>query len=689
MQKKIENLVKKLNEARDAYYLSNKEIMSNKEYDDLFDELLTLERESGIILPDSPTQTVGATTMDNKSSLEKVTHEYPALSLDKVKLSDDNFEKDLKKFIDNKDCFLSFKLDGLTTVATYDNGKLVSAATRGNGIIGEIITENAKLFKGLPQTIPYKEHLVVRGESLITYSEFERINSNLEIKFKNPRNLASGTVRALDPKICSERQVEFVLFEVGSPYKNYNSKLAILSELEAMHFNVVERVPVYNDNVMDAISTLTNAAEKSNYPTDGLVITYDDIALSKAVGVTGHHSKAGLAIKWKDEEVETILRNIEWSLGRTGVLTPVAIFDTVDLEGTDVSRASLHNVSYIIDKDLRIGDTVTIYKANMIIPQIGRNISGEARNCKVKIYNNYNLPSFCPCCKEATGLHGIDEDVITLHCNNPFCGAKNIKSIAHMASRDCLNIVGLSEERITFLVENGYINNRFDVFTLPNRKAMSIDNTKCLNDEPGWGKKAVDNLINSILTAKKCDFVSFIHSMGIPNIGKGQAKLLKSYLDSVYDENILPSDHDGSYDLIGMMVCLNESGHDWSVIEGFGETISKSLTTWIYNNFYGINTEVRDLLKELSFVDVKPDNSSSPFAGLTFVITGSVNHFKNRDELQSKIESLGGKCSGSVSIKTSYLINNDVTSSSGKNKKAKELGVPIISEEDFIKMIAE
>ena len=676
MEKKIREIVDCLNQAREVYYNTDTEMMSNKQYDEMYDTLLELEKVTGIIFPDSPTQTVGAEVV---SKLIKVEHEYPALSLDKRKVSEESFSDDVLKWLGNYNALLSWKLDGLTVVATYDNGKLVKAATRGNGIIGEDITHNAKYFKGLPQTIAYKEHLVVRGEATISYAEFMRINSSItdeSLRYKNPRNLASGTVRALDSNVCKEREVTFTLFEVASPYKNYDSKAMVFDEMKSLGFNVVEYAPVSKSNVLYKINEFSDEVNNQPAPVDGLVLTFDDINYSNSLGNTGHHSRAGLAIKWADETAQTTLIDIEWSASRTGLLNPVAIFDPVELEGTTVTRASLHNISYIKDKDLQIGDTITVYKANMIIPQIADNLSMNTHRAYL---GGYNIPFKCPIC--GSKVHIIDnKGTESAMCKNPHCPAKKIYAFTHLVERDCLNIAGLSEETLSKFIDEGYLVQFADLYHL-DRYEYQITHLE------GFGKKSYDKIISAIEESRKCDFVSFIHACGIPHIGKGQAKLLKAHLDTVYDESLLPSDHDGSYDLIGMMVCLNETGYDWTNIEGFGDVIAKSLSDWIYEWFYEGNSEIKDLLAELSFIDKKPEVTASSLAGLTFVITGSVNHFKNRDELQEKIESLGGKCAGSVSAKTSYLINNDVTSTSGKNKKAKELGIPIISEEDFLQML--
>ena len=692
MDNKIETLVKKLNEARNAYYLAE-EIMTDKEYDSLFDELVLLEKETGIILSDSPTQTVGATEI--KSGLPKSEHEYPALSQDKVKISEIDFAKTINELLKGKDAMLSWKLDGLTVVLTYDNGELVKAVTRGNGYIGEVITPNAKNFEGIPCKIPFTQHLIVRGEALISYSEFNRINNELteEDGYKNPRNLASGTVRALDPNISKERKVTFKAFEVVTDI-GVNSKCEALAKLDEWGFKTVERTFSPAEKIFEYIEKYSNSIDKFDFPVDGLVLAIDDIEYSKALGSTGHHPKDSIAIKWADTTEQTTLRDIEWSLGRTGVLTPVAIFDPIELEGTTVSRASLHNISYIMDKDLRIGDDITVYKANMIIPQIDKNISGESRNAKVVGTYLYNLPSECPCCHEKTGVHNTN-DILTLWCNNPFCPNRKIKQIVHMCERDCLNVIGLSEEIITKLVNNGFISNMADVFKLKTHPEIAnLEN---------FGVKSYKKLIESVETARNTDFVSFVHAMGIPNIGKGQAKLLKKYLDRNYDELVnkyvekYSPNENHDYDLISLIYLMELDDFDWTTIDGFGPTIAKSLSNWITIYLMAdpeihdstSNCEVINLLHELTFNDKKPEKTSSAtlLTGKTFVITGDVHIFKNRTELQTKIEELGGKASSSVSSKTNYLINNDIESNSSKNKKAKELGIPIISEDDFLIMI--
>lgn len=671
-KEKIITLTNMLNEARKAYYTGTA-IMSDKKYDDLFDCLVTLEEETGISMPDSPTKTVGTNVSESK--LKKVTHETPALSLKKVKVTDNDFKNTIESFLNNKEGNISFKLDGLTTILTYDEGHITLAATRGNGYIGEDITENAMHFQGVPSSIEYKGHLVVRGESLITYSEFNRLN--LLGQYKNPRNLASGTVRALDSAVLNERTVSFLLFNVVTPIPELKGKTKS-EEYEFMQklgFNVVPNM----SGGLDAIERMTALAKQSDLPTDGLVLTYEDTSFAESLGSTGHHPKGSLAIKWGDETELTTIRNISWSLGRSGVLTPVAVFDPVEIEGTTVSKASLHNVSYIIENDIQPGDTVSVYKANMIIPQIAENISAQSRSNKSATPEDYNLPERCPCCKQLLSLS--KEPPFVLECSNPKCGGKQIKRISHMCSRDALNIVGLSEETLSKIIDAGYISTIADVFKIDKRlEIANID---------GLGIKSYDNLVKSIDAAKHCNFISFIHAMGIPMIGKGQAKLIQKFLAANYEllvENYFPQS-DGPYDLLGLMVSMDNHNYDWNNIPGFGTIMSANLHKWIdtYLTDSAPDSSVKELLSYLVFSDKPIVKENSPLANLTIVITGTLQIYNNREALQKEIELLGGKVSGSVSSKTSYLINNDVNSSSGKNKKAKELNVPIISEEDFVK----
>lgn len=669
----MRTLVEKLNKAAEAYY-NGEEIMSNLEYDKLYDELVKLEKETGIILPDSPTQRVGAATVDN---LPKVKHEYPAKSLAKTK--DYNvfvsaFEKGYKQTGCNN-TVLMWKLDGSTLICTYMNGKLVRAATRGNGEIGSEITHNAPYIKGLPLTIPYKGKLVIRGEATMSYSEFNRINATLlaEEKYKNPRNLANATILLPDSNEMRRREIWFNAFN-----------LVYMNEMPPLFYTRLTLLHDWGFNVVDAniceISELENVMKTwelkvSDYdiPVDGLVAVFNDAAYSESLPGTGHnpHVLNGYAFKWEDETAETILRDIEWSASRTGLLNPIAVFDPVELAGTTVSRSSLHNISYIMDKDLQIGDKITVYKANMIIPQIAENLSSNEERQKVKISSKYALAAKCPVCNEVTEVHE-NNDTLTLHCNNPYCPAKMVGKFVHFCERDCMDIIGLSEATIEKFVERGFIKELSDIFNLDRFRSEIIA-------MEGFGEKSYENIVAAAEKAKETDFVSFVHALGIPNIGKGQAKLF----NKEYNGNIKEFFKDV------------QARHNFQHIEGIGEVLENNL--WQWGNEYlkfvvlpdakGANDEIKNLMPLLTFKTESDSNSEKKLNGLTFVITGDVHHFKNRAELQNKIEELGGKATGSVTGKTSYLINNDVNSTSGKNKKAKELGVPIISEEEFLKLI--
>lgn len=675
---KMTGLVKQLNTASDAYY-NGKEAMSDFDYDALFDELCTLEKETGIVLPNSPTQTVGAAVV---SKLEKVQHEYPALSLDKTKKL-----AELSEWLRDKKGMLSWKMDGLTVCLTYDNGKLVRAVTRGNGFVGEDITHNARCIHGIPATIPYMGHMVVRGEAVMTYAEFERINEELPVddKYKNPRNLASGTVRALDSGVCKERRIEFFAFQVVAG-DDSDSFCERLDSLDSYGFQTVEREYISETTLAKAVEQFKNRIVTLPYPTDGLVLEFDSVSYGESLGSTGHHPRYGIAFKWEDAIEKTTLRKIEWSASRTGLLNPVAIFDPVELEGTTVERASLHNVSYILEKDLRIGDQIGVYKANMIIPQVGENFSTTELRSSTKKEESYDIAHTCPVCGMATHTmvtKDKDRETIVLMCPNPFCAAKQIGKFVHFCDRDCMNIEGMSEKKIERFLEEGIIKEYSDFWHLDRHKDKIIS-------MEGFGEKSYENMIAAAEKSRQTDFVSFIHSCGIPNIGKGQAKLLKNHLVTIFDEENGQLNPDGSYDFMDLLLRLSAKEYDFSIIEGFGDVIAKSLQQWITEKLVFPSTlgvldfSIKNVLKEITFTD-RPTTlaTGQPLSGKTFVITGSLMNYKNRDELVAKIESLGGKVSGSVSAKTSYLINNDVTSTSGKNKKAKDLGIPIISEADF------
>lgn len=621
-----------------------------------------------------------------------------------------------------------FAVHNCTLIATYDGGKLKQLATRGNGAVGSDITHNAPYINGLPQTIPFKGHMVVRGEAVMTYTEFERINSELPPdaeKYKNPRNLANSTISLLDSREMRTRDIQFYAFnnvamidqESGLDVRHDEFSLR-LKELEDLGFQVVEHRLISNDAIEKSVAEFTDAVEHIDFPVDGLVIASEDAAYAEKQPGTGHNPNnlVGFAFKWEDELVKTTLRDIEWSVGRTGVITPVAIFDPVEICGTTVSRASMHNLSEmkrVLKTNPYVGQEIEVFKANMIIPQVnsGKAISslpsGEQMGAFQKIINH---PENCPCCganlveKQTQGGSKKNPTVVeTLNCVNEECPQKQIGAIEHFSSRDCMNIVGLSSEKIAFLIENGYIKNRADIFVQANVandvgvEAIVNANGKRLVDEEGWGVTSVKNLVEAVIKAEKTDFVSFVHSLGIPNVGKGQAKLLRNYIEDNVKELCPDFNYNNQYPIYSILTDMFDKEFDFTRIEGFGEVINKSLYEF-RDKYVGTSTkppkscEVEGIYDRLDFSgDLLKDKSVGrdgvDLTGKTFVVTGDVHIFKNRNELTAKIEELGGKCSGSVSAKTSYLINNDVNSTSGKNQKAKQLGIPIISEDDFVAMI--
>ncbi|MBO5386916.1 MAG: NAD-dependent DNA ligase LigA [Lachnospiraceae bacterium] len=642
---RIKELVRLLNEASKAYYQQDTEIMSNFQYDALYDELVSLEQETGLILSNSPTVKVGYEVI---SELPKEAHPSPMLSLDKTKEVDA-----LKSWLGDKKGVLSWKMDGLTVVLTYLDGKLNKAVTRGNGEIGEVITNNAMVFANLPRSISYKGELVIRGEAVITYTEFERINATIvdaESKYKNPRNLCSGTVRQLNNEITASRNVSFFAFNMldsgdDKIDSTINSKFDFLSGLG---FEVVEHMDCDADTIGDAVKSFADKISTNDFPSDGLVLSYDDITYGRSLGRTAKFPRDSIAFKWADEEAETILREIEWSPSRTGLINPVAIFDSVSLEGTSVSRASLHNVSICRQLKLGIGDTIKVYKANMIIPQISENLTKS---------DTLELPKVCPACGGEAVLQN-DNDIETLYCPNKECPAKSIKLFTHFVSRNAMNIDGMSEATLAKFIDMGYLVELYDLYRIDRYKEeiVKLD---------GFGVKSYENMVKAIDESRNTDLVKLIHGLGILNVGLATAKLLVKYFE--YDiEKIIAAPVD-----------------ELSQVEGIGPVIADTIVGYFADSN---NIRVlRELLKEVTLIK-EENNMEQDLAGKTFVITGSLNSFANRDELKKLIEDRGGKVAGSVSAKTSYLINNDVTSSSSKNKKAQSLGVPIISEEDFLKL---
>lgn len=654
----MKELVKTLNEAARVYEQEDRELMSNFEYDKLYDELLELEKSTGVILSNSPTQRAGYEVL---SDLPKEAHNSPMLSLDKTK-----DVQALKEWLGAKEGRLSWKLDGLTIVLTYQDGSLAKAVTRGNGEIGEVVTNNAKVFQNVPLNIAYKGHLVLRGEAVIRYSDFEKINATIEdveAKYKNPRNLCSGSVRQLNNQITAQRNVNLIAFslvEVDETFVMPNGKTVgeiinnsvhgQLEFLKDLGFDVVEGKLVNAANIEEVVQWFAAEVDKNDIPSDGLVLAYDDIAYGQSLGRTAKFPRHSIAFKWRDEIKETTLREIEWSASRTGLINPVAIFDPVELEGTTVTRASVHNISIMEGLELGLGDTIQVYKANMIIPQIAENVTRSGL---------VDIPKECPVCHGETKI-SQDNGVKSLYCINPECLAKKIKSFTLFVSRDAMNIDGLSEATIEKLIAKGFITELADLFHLDQYKEE-------ITKMEGFGEKSFKNLMASIEKARKVTLPKFIYSLGIPNIGLSNAKLICKEFE--YDiEKIQHADFES---LVG--------------IPGIGDVIADVFVSYFKNEFNQKN--VADLLKEVQLELPEVGSGELKLNGKTFVITGSVERFANRNEVKEVIEQNGGKVTGSVSAKTDYLINNDNMSNSSKNKKAKELNIPIITEEEFIAMI--
>jgi len=649
-QKKLrmQELVDILNKASKAYYQDAAEIMSNFEYDKLYDELLALEQELGITMANSPTVNVGYEVL---SELPKERHEKPMLSLDKTKEV-----SRLKEFLGQQKAFLSWKLDGLTIVLTYRSGKLEKAVTRGNGEVGEVITNNAKTFKNLPLKIAYQGELILRGEAIISYSDFEKINAEIEdveAKYKNPRNLCSGSVRQLNNEITAKRNVKFFAFSLvkaeGVDFEN--SRMNQLNWLKEQGFEVVEGYEVTADTIEKKVAYFAEQISKNDFPSDGLVLVYDDIAYGQSLGMTSKFPRDSFAFKWADEIRETTLLEIEWSASRTGLLNPVAIFEPVELEGTTVSRASVHNISIMEELELGIGDKIEVYKANMIIPQIASNLTRSG----VK-----DIPQECPVCHGKTEIRQVS-DTKALYCTNEDCGAKHLKAFALFVSRDALNVEGLSEATLEKFIAKGFINSYSDMFHL-DRHAEEIKSME------GFGEKSYVNLQKSVEKARTTTLPKLIYGLGIANIGLANAKVICKEFH--YD--------------IEKMIHLTED--DLNAISGIGPVIAKAYVEYFANEKHV--EELRKLLDELEIPQEEKSAEAQIFKDVTFVITGSVEHFANRNEVKEVIESKGGKVTGSVTAKTNYLINNDVNSTSSKNKKAKELGIPIITEEEFLLLLS-
>lgn len=641
---RMKELVELLREASKAYYAEDREIMSNYEYDKLYDELMALEQETGMVLTGSPTISVGYEAVDE---LPKEAHESPMLSLGKTK-----DREELKEWLKDKEGLLSWKLDGLTIVLTYREGSLLKAVTRGNGEVGEVITNNAKVFKNIPLRIQYQGELILRGEAVITYSDFKEINNQIEdvdAKYKNPRNLCSGSVRQLNNEITAARNVRFYAFSLvkadGVDFENSREKQFLF--LKQQGFDVVDYARVDASNIIDAIADYENRIENYNIPSDGLVLTYDDMEYGRSLGRTAKFPRDSIAFKWADEIRETTLKEIEWSPSRTGLINPVAIFEPVELEGTTVSRASVHNISILRALKLGIGDTITVYKANMIIPQIAENLTGS---------DNVEIPCKCPVCGGETQIRAVN-DVQSLYCMNPDCDAKKLKSFALFVSRDAMNIDGMSEATLEKFLAKGFIHEYQDMFHLDRHCDEIIE-------MEGFGEKSYQKLMSSIEQARKVTLPKLIFSLGIANIGLANAKVICKYFKNDLD------------------AMRHADVEELSQIDGIGEVIAKAFVDYFANEKNSVKFD--HLLMEVEIEQEEIDEEGQTLDGKVFVVTGSLEHFGSRNELKDLIEKKGGKVTGSVTSKTDCLINNDIASNSSKNKKAKELQIPIITEEEFM-----
>lgn len=643
---RIKELVEILNKAAKSYYVDAVEIMPNIEYDKLYDELVKLEKETNVVLSNSPTQNVGYETA---SELPKKAHESPMLSLDKTKSV-----TELEDWLGDNEALLSWKMDGLTIVLTYRGGELVEAVTRGNGIIGEVITNNAKNFQNVPLKIEYKGELILRGEAVIKYSDFKRINesiSDADAKYKNPRNLCSGSVRQLNPAVTRERKVYFNVFNVvkADDIDFENSKAKQFEWAKNEGFDVVEYKFTNRESLANDIAEFESRIADNDIPSDGLVLLLDDIALGERLGSTAKFPRNAMAFKWSDERQTTKLKYIEWSPSRTGLINPVAVFEPVELEGTTVSRASLHNVSIFEELMLGVGDEISVYKANMIIPQVYENLTKS---------NTEKVPKICPACGKDTTIKKDNESKVLL-CTNPDCQVKHIKQYALMASRDALNIDGLSESTLEKFLSKGFIKSDSDLFHLDKFKDEIIN-------MDGFGKRSYEKLMAALDEAKNTTVSRFLYSLGISGIGSANAKMIAKYFDNDIDR------------------IISASKDDLLEIEGIGEVLANSIADFFKSEK---NIENVESLRKILKFEKEESVGGDKLSGKVCVITGSLQHFSNRNELKELIEKNGGKVSGSVSSKTNYLINNDTASNSSKNKKAKELGVEIISEEDFLKLL--
>ncbi len=643
---RIKELVDILNKAGKAYYSEGREMMSNFEYDALYDELVLLEEKTGCVLSNSPTVNVGYEAL---SELPKERHEKPMLSLGKTKSVDE-----LVEWLGTQKGLLSWKMDGLTIVLTYNNGVMTKAVTRGNGEVGEVITNNAKVFQNVPVTIPFKGELILRGEAVIRYSDFEKINEQIPeegAKYKNPRNLCSGSVRQLNNQITKERNVNFFAFTLvkadGVDFGNSRQKQ--MEWLAGQGFETVEYKIVSRDNLRETVEWFENAITGNDFPSDGLVILYDDIAYGDSLGTTAKYPRNALAFKWTDETAQTTLRYIEWSASRTGLINPVAVFDPVELEGTSVSRASVHNISIMESLELGAGDTIEVYKANMIIPQIASNLTRSGVR---------DIPQVCPVCNGPTEIRNLN-DAKSLYCTNPDCQAKHVKSFMHFTARDAMNIDGLSEATLEKFIQHGMIHKFRDLYHLDMHKDEIVS-------MEGFGQKSYDNMIAAVENSRNTTPAKLIYSLGIANVGLSNAKMIvKNFGNDI--ENV-----------------INATRDELCAIDGVGDVIADSFVSYFEDEKH--REDFKELLEELNLEKADLSQESSELSGKTFVITGSLAHFENRNALKELIENMGGKVTGSVTGNTSYLINNDSTSGSSKNKTAAKLGIPVITEDEFLAM---
>lgn len=644
---RMKQLIDQLNEAGKAYYQENREIMSNYEYDQLYDELVALEKETNTVFSNSPTIHVGYELL---SELVKEPHDSPMLSLDKTKEV-----SVLEDWLGEQEGILSWKLDGLTIVLTYEGGELIKAVTRGNGQIGEVITNNAKTFVNLPAKIDFQGKLVIRGEAIIKYSDFKKMNESIQemdAKYKNPRNLCSGSVRQLNNEITAQRNVHFYAFAlVSADGKNLSDSVEQRFQwLDELGFQVVEYQRVTSNTISDVVSDFAKRIKTIDEPSDGLVLIYDDLVYGEGLGSTAKFPRNSIAFKWKDETAVTKLSYIEWSPSRTGLINPVAVFEPVELEGSTVSRASLHNISIVENLELGTGDEITVYKANMIIPQVAEN---HTRSHTIKPIE------FCPACGAQTAIKE-ENGVKSLYCSNEFCSAKKLKLFTHFVSRDAMNIDGMSEATLNKMIEKGFLAELYDIYSLHQYHDAIVE-------MEGFGEKSYNNLIASIEKSKEVMLPNFLYALGIMNVGLSNAKLICKHFHSDWKK------------------IKQAAAEDFVEIDGIGQVIADSLVHYFENEHnQGLLQHLESIL---TFIKIEESVQEALLEGVHFVVTGSVHHFKNRKEVKEKVEELGGKVTGSVTSKTNYLINNDINSSSSKNKKAKELGVPIITEEQFLEMI--